>query len=71
MLFSKQGLLNSMDRVIQIGYVSKNRRKRENGSNTSNLYQLHEDRFSFKIEEVKTTRRYEKMYKCKYYTGSQ
>jgi len=51
--FSKQGLLNSMDRVIQIGYVSKNRRKRENGSNTSNLYQLHEDLFSFKIEEIK------------------
>ena len=51
--FSKQGLLNSMDRVIQIGYVSKNRRKRENGSNTSNLYQLHEDLFSFKIEEAK------------------
>ena len=51
--FSKQGLLNSMDRVIKIGYVSKNKRKRENGSNTSNLYQLHEDRFSFKIEEIK------------------
>lgn len=59
--FSKQGLLNSMDRVIQIGYVSKNRRKRENGSNTSNLYQLHEDRFSFKIEEAKLL---EDMKKC-------
>lgn len=51
--FSKQGLLNSMDRVIKIGYVSKNKRKRENGSNTSNLYQFHEDIFSFKIEEAK------------------
>jgi len=51
--FSKQGLLNSMDRVIKIGYVSKNKRKRENGSNTSNLYQFHEDLFSFKIEEAK------------------
>lgn len=51
--FSKQGLLNSMSRVIKIGYVSKNKRKRENGSNTSNLYQFHEDLFSFKIEEAK------------------
>lgn len=59
--FSKQGLLNSMDRVIKIGYVSKNKRKRENGSNTSNLYQLHEDRFSFKIEEAKLL---EDMKKC-------
>lgn len=51
--FSRQGVLNSMGRIIKIGYVSKNKRKRENGSNTSNLYRLHEDLFSFKIEEAK------------------
>lgn len=60
--FSKQGLLNSLDRVIKIGYVTKNKRKRENGSNTSNFYQLHEDLFSIKIEEAKLL---EDMKKCK------
>lgn len=51
--FSRQGLLNSMDRVIRIGYVSKNKRLRENGSNTSNLYRIHEGLFRFTIEEAK------------------
>lgn len=51
--FSKQGLLNSMDRVIKIGYVSKNKRKRGNGSNTSNLYQINGDLINIKIEEAK------------------
>ena len=44
--FSRQGLINSINKIIKVGYASKNKRKRENGGNSSNLYQLFKSEYS-------------------------
>ncbi len=51
--FSRQGLINSINKIIKVGYVSKNKRARENGGNSSNLYQIHQNIINLKIEEAK------------------
>ncbi len=51
--FSRQGLINSINKIIKVGYVSKNKRARENGGNSSNLYQIHQNVINLKIEEAK------------------